>query len=110
LYGVNLNINHKDVKELPTMIAENHRFIEKEGAKSEIKWNIFPNPVEDILYITGLEGFYTIKMVDAVGRVVVSIKGTSSEQELDMSGKPAGMYLLKIESQGKSVTRKLIKK
>jgi len=89
------------------MVAENRQ---KEEDKSEVAWNFYPNPVKDILYITGLEGFYTIKMVNAVGRVVVSITGTSSEQELDMSGKSAGMYLLKIESQGKSVTRKLIKK
>ena len=91
------------------MAVDNNRVFEKEDIKpNEVKWNFYPNPVEDILYITELEGFYTIKMVDAVGRVVLSIKGTSSEQELDMSGKPAGMYLLKIETQGKSVTRKLI--
>jgi len=78
--------------------------------KSEIKCNIYPNPVVDILYITGLEGFYTVKIVDTVGQVVTTIKGTSTELELDMSGKPAGMYLIKIESQGKSITRKLIKK
>ena len=81
-----------------------------EGVKPEVKWNIFPNPVTDILYITGLEGFYTIKIVDAVGQIVTSEKGISPELELDMSGKPAGMYLIKIESQGKSITRKLIKK
>ena len=92
------------------MIANNNKDIVKEDVKSEIKWSFYPNPVEDILYITGLEGFYTIKMVDAVGRVVVSVKGTSSEQEINLNGKPAGMYLLKIESQGKSVIRKLIKK
>ena len=81
-----------------------------EITKPEIKWDIYPNPVVDILHIKGFEGFYTIKMVNAVGQVVVSIKGTSAEVELDMSGKPAGMYLLKIESQGKSITRKLVKK
>jgi len=78
--------------------------------KSEIKCNIYPNPVVDILYITGLEGTYTVKIVDTVGQVVTVVKGTSTELELDMSGKPAGMYLIKIESQGRSMTRKLIKK
>ena len=78
--------------------------------KPEIKWSIYPNPVEGILYITGLEGFYTIKIVDTVGQVVATIKETATELEIDMSGKPAGMYLIKIEAQGKSVTRKLIKK
>jgi hypothetical protein len=45
-----------------------------------------------------------------VGQIVTSIKGNSSELELDLSAKPSGMYLIRIESQGKSVTRKLIKK
>ena len=78
--------------------------------KSEIKWNIYPNPVEGTFYITGLEGYYTIKIVDTVGQVVATIKGNATELEFDMSAKPAGMYLIRIESQGKSITRKLIKK
>ena len=71
---------------------------------------IYPNPVVDILHITGLEGFYTIKIVDTVGQMVTFVKGTSAELDLDMSRNPAGMYLIKIESQGRSITRKLIKK
>jgi len=88
----------------------NQQDVRKEDMKPEIKCIIYPNPVIDILYITGLEGSYIIKIVDAVGQAVTSVKGNSSELELDMSGKPAGMYLLKIESQGSSITRKLIKK
>ena len=110
LYGINLNVNHPDVQEKISVFAVNSRVLEKDDFKTEMKWNIYPNPVENILYITGLEGSYIIKIVDAVGQIVTSIKGTSTELELDMSGKPAGLYLLKIESQGRSVTRKLIKK
>ena len=108
--GKSLNINNKDVRENFAMVADDQRIFAKENPKPDVNWSFYPNPVENILYITGLEGHYTIKMVDAVGRVVLSVKGTSTEQELDMSSKPAGMYLLKIESQGKSVIRKLIKK
>jgi hypothetical protein len=101
-----LNIESRDVKENTVVV----RAFEKEDIKPEIKWNFFPNPVEGILHITGLEGPYTIKIVDTVGQIVTSIKGTSAELELDMSRNPAGMYLIKIESQGRSITRKLIKK
>lgn len=106
LYGITLSINNQNVKENTFHVQD----IYKVDIKPEIRWNIYPNPVVDILYISGLEGFYTIKIVDTVGQVVTSLKGHSSELELDMSGKPAGMYLLRIESQGKSITRKLIKK
>ena len=102
LYGLNPDINNKDVSVV--MISE------MDADKPEIKWNVYPNPVEDVVRITGLGGCYTIKIVDTVGQVVKSIKGSSPELEIDISHKPAGMYLIKIESQGKSITRKLIKK
>jgi hypothetical protein len=110
LYGVTLNINNRDDKVNTILVAHSSKSFEKEDVKPEIKCVIYPNPVEGILHITGLEGFYSIKIVDTVGQVVTFIKETSSELELDMSDKPAGMYLIKIESQGKSITRKLIKK
>ena len=109
LYGLTLSINSKDVKE-NTVVVNNSKAFEKEDVKPEMNWMIYPNPVVDILHITGLEGFYTIKIVDTVGQLVTFIKGTSIELDLDMNGKPAGMYLIKIESQGRSITRKLIKK
>ena len=110
MYGVAQKTNYRDERVNVDVVAVNGRTFDKEDIKTEIKWNVFPNPVVDILYITGLEGYYTIKIVDTVGQVVASVNGTSTGVELDMSGKSAGMYLIKIESQGKSVTRKLIKK
>ena len=109
LYGLTLSINNGDIKG-DTVVVHSSRTFEKEDIKPEVKWIIYPNPVVDILHITGLEGFYTIKIVDTVGQMVTSIKGTSAELDLDMSRNPAGMYLIKIESQGRSITRKLIKK
>ena len=109
LYGKTLSISNENVKD-NTVVVHNSRAFEKEDVKPEVKWIIYPNPVIDILHITGLEGFYTIKIVDTVGQVVAFVKGISTELDLDMSGNPSGMYLIKIESQGKSITRKLIKK
>jgi hypothetical protein len=103
------DINSND-KVNTTTIAAIDKPSEKETAKPEPQWVIFPNPVVDIVRITGLDGSYTIKIVDVVGQVVILVKGSSSEPEIDMSGKPAGIYLIKIEAQGKSITRKLMKK
>jgi len=110
LYGATLDANHPGAKNDTTNVAGSNKTFGMEIVKPEFKWEIYPNPVVDILHIKGLEGFYTIKMVNAVGQVVVSIKGISDEVRIDMNGKPAGMYLLKIESQGKSITRKVVKK
>ena len=107
LYGISLNIINRDDGVKTVMVADSSR---KGETKHEDKWNIFPNPVEDMLYITGLEGNYAIKIVDTVGQVVATFKGAASELEIDMSARAVGMYLIKIESQGKSITRKVVKK
>ena len=78
------------------------------GSASQIE--IYPNPVVDMVQVTGLEGKYTIKIMNALGQLVVSVKGTSVKQELDLTGKPVGMYLIRIELEEKTITRKIIKK
>jgi len=109
LYGLSQNIG-KDVKEERAIVVADGKDFQKNEAKSGDSWSFYPNPVEDVLYVTGLEGFYTIKIVDAVGQMVATVKGTAAEQQFDMRDNSPGMYLLKVESQGKSFTRKLIKK
>jgi len=109
LYGLTLNINN-DAGDTTANVVHIGFSSEKEISKPEIKLSIYPNPVEDVVRITGLEGIYAVKMLDALGQVIASAKGSSAELEFDLSRKPAGMYLIKIESQGKSITRKLIKK
>ena len=110
LYGATLSFNNKDSKDTPTIIAAGVAS-KQEITEPAINLEIFPNPVVDVVRVTGLEGVHTVKIMNALGQVVVSsAKGTSTELELDLSGKPAGMYLIKIELQGKSITRKLIKK
>ena len=108
LYGLTLNkINFRDTTENVVYA----RFSSDAASfRPEIKLNIFPNPIEDVVRITGLDGSYSVKMLDALGQVVASAKGSTAELEFDLSRKPAGMYLIKIELQGKSITRKLIKK
>ena len=110
LYGLSLNSNVKNVEDTTTNVVYGVISPEKTTNKAEIKLNIYPNPVEDIVRITGLEGAYAVKMLDAVGQVIASAKGSSAELVFDLSNKPTGMYLIKIESQGKVFTRKLIKK
>jgi hypothetical protein len=109
LCGLTLSIGNKDSTGV-TAIVSTTIASEKGMTVPEINLEIYPNPVVDIVHVTGLEGVHTVKIINAVGQVVVLVKGTSTELELDMSGKPSGMYLIKIELQGKYVTRKLIKK
>ncbi len=90
-----------------TVIADDVTYTPLVG---DVKLVVYPNPVTDVLRVSGLEGSYTVKILDVLGRVVASGKATTPELELSLAGKPSGMYMVRIESQGKSVTRKVIKK
>ena len=110
LYGLTLNFNKKDSKDNPTTVVTAIASKKEITEPAAINVEIYPNPVEDVVRVTGLEGVHTVKIMNALGQVVVSVKGTSTELELDLNGKPVGIYLIKIEMLGKSITRKLIKK
>ncbi len=72
---------------------------------------IYPNPVTDILRITGLEkGNNVIKIINVLGQIVWSTNSSSPEISLNIGHQPAGMYFIHIESNGKESTYKVLKK
>jgi len=75
----------------------------------EIQLSVYPNPVTDVVHIDGLEGAYTLKIITMTGQIVTSISGSSPELSLYPVNLPSGLYLLRIESQGRARTVKLIK-
>jgi len=71
---------------------------------------IYPNPVEDQLEIkTSADVFNKIATVfDSNGKRLLSKKLKSNR--LDVSSLAGGLYILRLESQGKIMTKKFIKK
>jgi hypothetical protein len=65
----------------------------------------FPNPVKDVLYISGLESPAKIEILDALGKKVFIGNGTSVNTEL----LPAGLYFLNLKLNDKSQSFKFIK-
>ena len=76
--------------------------------QEEVKLRVYPNPATDVVRIEGLEGAYTIKVINILGQVVYSVKGSSHELTLNVSSLTSGMYFLCIESFQKVTTRKII--
>jgi hypothetical protein len=72
--------------------------------------SIYPNPVEDILTIkTSADVISKIATVfDINGRRVLSMKLKSNT--IDVSSLTGGVYFLRLESEGKIMKRKFIKK
>ena len=75
---------------------------------NEMQLIVYPNPAKDMVRINGLEGAYIVKIINMTGQVVTSVTGTTPDLTLRLDNLPSGMYLLRIESQGKLFIKKII--
>lgn len=66
--------------------------------------SIFPNPVTDVLYITGVEETQLLEILSLTGAVIYQ-KEISADAGLDIRHIPAGIYFVKMNDnlQGKIV-------
>jgi hypothetical protein len=70
---------------------------------------VFPNPTADYLHVAGAVDLAYLQLMDVNGRVVLS--ETSAEGRLDLSGHPAGVYLLRAVRKTGVVTQlRIVKK
>lgn len=65
---------------------------EKKAAPSQIA--VYPNPVEKIIYLTGVDENSQIEIIDMNGVVVKKQMGT----EIDVEDLTQGLYVLKVDS------------
>ncbi|MBL4862642.1 MAG: T9SS type A sorting domain-containing protein [Crocinitomicaceae bacterium] len=78
--------------------------------KAAIDFNVYPNPARNSVKITGELG------ADAVGSILdqsgrkLSTMSISNGQTIDISNLSEGIYFLKIESNGHSTTKRIVKK
>jgi len=70
----------------------------KELILTKDKISIYPNPVTDILYITGTETESMVQFISVTGAVVYQ-KTISRNSSLDVSHLPAGLYFVKINNK-----------
>lgn len=82
------------------------------SATDEPAWaqslSIFPNPVEDRLFLqTETSTIEEIQVLDTSGRQLIQVINT--DNQIDLSLIPSGLYYARIFSQGEFVVRKFIK-
>ncbi len=71
---------------------------------------IYPNPFTGTFNMEGLPKDSRVEIFTFVGQKVLSVNCSSSNCEIDMSARPAGLYFLKIiDPAGGSVFKKIIK-
>jgi hypothetical protein len=71
--------------------------------------NYSPNPVKHILTINNTTAIDEIEIFSVSGKSVLSKKINSTHSEIDLSGFSTGVYFLKVKSEGKEKTIKIIK-
>lgn len=59
-------------------------------------YKVYPNPVKDILNISGLYTQTTVSLYDASGRLLLTKPAEGETMQIDMSDYKAGMYFLKV--------------
>lgn len=77
----------------------------------ESEFSLFPNPGTDVVHLkTDLQGAILLQLMDAQGRIVLQESRVFSGQNetLDLSSLAAGVYHLRLQQDGKSITRKLL--
>lgn len=71
-------------------------------------FSIYPNPVTNQLYIESQEAFQRVEVFTINGKRILEAN-YQENQPMDVSSLPSGMYILKIETENGSVTKKLVK-
>ena len=83
-----------------------------EEMNGQVGINVYPNPCTSLVKIdlkTKPEQASGLQLQDVTGKVVYSVTSGETGQVLDLSGLPAGVYLLQVNTGAALVTKKIIK-
>ena len=70
----------------------------------------YPNPVKDILNISGKSNVSKVEIFELSGKQIRSEKADAKNVQINLSALPSGLYLLKVTSEKATETFKIIKK
>tara|TARA_B110000879_G_scaffold142292_1_gene185155 strand:+ start:3316 stop:5430 length:2115 start_codon:yes stop_codon:yes gene_type:complete len=76
---------------------------------NDIKVSIFPNPSNDVVFVTANGNEYSVSIIDLSGKVVVNTSINESSNAVDVSELGNGVYILSLSSvQGETVAREKV--
>lgn len=80
------------------------------NVKADNAANIYPNPASDAITITGVDGPAAVSIMDISGKTIFAKSNVAQGQSVSVASLPQGVYLVKIETSGGSIEKKLVKK
>ena len=69
---------------------------------------LYPNPVNDYLFIESDRAIKKVEIYNLLGKIVFTTE--SSAKELNISGLSAGLYLVRVQTEGETTVHKIEKK
>lgn len=73
-------------------------------------FNIYPNPVSDVIYINNMDGINMVKITNLLGQNIQQTPVTGSNAMINISKLPRGIYFVSlVNEQGIQSTQKFIK-
>lgn len=81
------------------------------SAFTEANLQVAPNPVEDVLHISEIEGTYQYSLVDAIGKTMLSGELDTINNTISFADFAAGIYFLQLQNeQGEKMVKRILKK
>lgn len=78
---------------------------------TKTKFNYYPNPVHDFVFIHGKEIIASYSILNTMSQIVLSDKLATSEAKINMQSLNSGLYIIQIQFEnGSTKTIKIIKK
>lgn len=87
-------------------------FVSVNEQSNENNIKVYPNPVNDILYIDFLSSnskSYELDLINTKGQIVFEKKQTNPNESIQLSALPNGVYWLNLRNDNHLVTRKVVK-
>ncbi len=75
----------------------------------QLSENVYPNPMNDVLNVVGIEGEFDLFIFDISGKMVFSSFSITGNQNIDCSTFSSGTYMLRIDSAESKQFVKLVK-
>jgi len=69
---------------------------------------IYPNPVDNILYVRSEDHIHKVNLYNALGLHVLEIEKTGSYFEIEMNQMAAGIYFIRLETVNVTYSRKIV--